>query len=100
MNENDVGTVDNDNEMLTPSSMPTYVRLVVTNGTGEGCDTESLSTATVVSSINTNFNEELRQECDTSFVNVRIDGIEWSRRLQDGGCAKKDLPNSLIIRLE
>ena len=81
MNTNDVGMVNDDNEMLTLSSMPTSVRLVATNGTGKECDTESLSTATVVSSINTNFNEELQQECDTNFVNVRIDDIEWSRRL-------------------
>ena len=74
----------------TPGLMPRSVSLVVDSGTPNEISSECTNTTS--SRTNLTINEELQHECDTNFVNVKIDDNEWRRRIQDGGCAQSELP--------
>ena len=92
MNE-EAKDADNDNESLTTTLMHNTVLLVVDGAEEVESFTESTSTPISYNSISsTNINKELQRECDLTFVNVKIDDKEWSRRLQDGRYALSELP--------
>ena len=87
-------TSDGNNE--TPGSMTRSVSLLVDNG--DDNDASSQSTNTNHSHMNLNINEKLQHECDTNFINMKIDDDELRWRLQDAGCAQSELPRKTYMK--
>ena len=77
------------------SASPSYVHLRVEDDVNSHEDIMPTVVSAETPTATNNMNEVLEQDVDTNFVNVKILDEEWSRRLQDGGCAFSELKKNI-----